>query len=184
MRTARLSHEQVHDPSEKKSERRLQDCHHGSFRDLLAEALLFFLAVVRLVGEVTHHYRDADCRNEAEGRGAEGRNHEPSPQHAQRVAVEDVTEDHQKHDADDTAENSQPSHFSTSSRYLISATFSPWSPWNSRFSTMLKSIILCHKSQETASRCFLDSNSSWIKNFLFPECKTVNSFLSPKSNTL
>lgn len=125
MGTAPLLHEQVHDPSEKKSERGFQDGHHGSFRELFAEALFFFLAIVRLVGEVIHHHGDADCRNDAESRGAKGRNYEPSPQHAQGVAVEDGAEDHQKSDTDDAAKNSQYNHFSTSSKYWIAATLDP-----------------------------------------------------------
>lgn len=110
MGTALLSHEQVNDPSEKKSERRLHNGHRGSFRDFLAEALFFFLAVVHMVGEVSHHHGDADCRNDVQRGRAEGRNHEPTPQHAQGVAVEDGAEEHQDPDPDDTAENSLCSH--------------------------------------------------------------------------
>src|SRR3989344_7131300 len=77
--TALLSHEQVHDPSEKKSERRLQNDHRCSLRDCLAEGRLFFLVVVHLVGEIAHHHGDTDCRNNTESGCTEGRNHEPSP---------------------------------------------------------------------------------------------------------
>gem|GEM_PF-2425281 len=168
---ALLLHEQMHDPSEKKRERRFDDGDEGAAPDFLAEAPLFLLAVMHLVGHVAHHHCDADCRNDAESRSSEGRDHEPSPQHAQRVAVEDGTGDHQERDTDDSAENAQCNHFSTSSRYWISATLSPWSPWNSRFSTLLKSIILRHKSQETASRRLLGSNSYWIKKFSSPKIK-------------
>mgnify|MGYP001592661338 CR=1 FL=1 len=125
MGTTLLLHEQVHDPSEKKSERRLQNGHHGSFRDCFAEALLFLLAVVRLVGEVAHHNGDADCRDDTEIGCTEGRNHEPPPQHAQGIAVEDRAEDHQEPDTDDTAEDSQCSHVFISSRCWIT-TMSSW----------------------------------------------------------
>ncbi|OGY63923.1 MAG: hypothetical protein A3I89_00475 [Candidatus Harrisonbacteria bacterium RIFCSPLOWO2_02_FULL_41_11] len=110
MGTALLSHKQMNDPSKKKNVRRPQNGHHGFFHDCFAEALLFFLAVVRLVGEVAHHYGDTDCRNDVQCRRTEGRNHEPSPQHAQGVACEDGAEDHQEPGPDDTAENSQCSH--------------------------------------------------------------------------
>ena len=107
---ALLLHKQVHDPSKKKNEQRSQSSHHGSYRNCFAETPFFFLAVVCLMGEVAHHHSDADCRNDVKCGCTEGRNHEPSPQHAQGVAVQDGAEDHQKSNHDDTAKNSQCDH--------------------------------------------------------------------------
>ena len=189
MGTALLSHEQMHDPSEKKNERRLQNGHRDSFRDFLAEALLFFLAVVRLVGEVAHHHGDADCRNDVKCGCTEGRNHEPSPQHAQGVAVEDGTEDHQEPDPDNTAENSQCSHVFLLKvlNYHDSLVAGCIGFQDScQYSDPAKNSILWAISQAQTKNhhfcCFYGLNlmDSWIKKFSSPKMRNREFVFAPK----
>ncbi len=105
------SHKQVHNPPEEESGGWLQDGDDCASSDFFAEVpLLLPLAVVQLVGQVAHHHSDADGGDDAEGGSSEGRDDEPSPQHAQGIAVEDGATDHQDSDPHDTTENRECGH--------------------------------------------------------------------------